>query len=81
MDLDDWEKEWVYSEHPGKEFGKFKRTAGKFYNDEVADKGMRFESKCFRTNSIGDQASSLDTFANFMRMAPDTWYSTKNTIK
>lgn len=29
----------MYSEHPGKEFGQFVRTAGKFYNDEEADKG------------------------------------------
>lgn len=48
--LDDWENEWVYSEHPGKEFGKFKRTAGKFYNDEEADKGMQFERKSFSMN-------------------------------
>lgn len=37
--LDTWEQNWVYSKHPGKEFGLFKRTAGKFYNDEEADKG------------------------------------------
>lgn len=37
---DSWEKEWIYSKHPGKEFGKFVRTAGKFYNDADADKGM-----------------------------------------
>lgn len=37
---DSWEKNWIYSKHPGKEFGKFVRTAGKFYNDEEADKGM-----------------------------------------
>lgn len=36
---DSWESNWVYSKHPGKEFGKFVRTAGKFYNDEEADKG------------------------------------------
>ncbi|XP_077286973.1 calreticulin [Arctopsyche grandis] len=35
-----WEKNWVYSEHPGKEFGKFIWTAGKFYNDEN-DKGLK----------------------------------------
>uniref|UniRef100_U5EW38 Calreticulin n=1 Tax=Corethrella appendiculata TaxID=1370023 RepID=U5EW38_9DIPT len=38
---DSWEKNWVYSEHPGKEFGKFLRTAGKFFNDEEADKGLK----------------------------------------
>ncbi|XP_047986146.1 calreticulin [Leguminivora glycinivorella] len=38
---DKWESEWIYSEHPGKEFGKFKLTAGKFYNDAEADKGLQ----------------------------------------
>jgi hypothetical protein len=37
---DSWESNWVYSEHPGKEFGKFKLTAGKFFNDAEADKGV-----------------------------------------
>lgn len=37
--IDSWESEWVYSEHSGKEFGKFQLTAGKFYNDPEADKG------------------------------------------
>lgn len=36
---DSWQDKWTYSEHPGKEFGKFERTAGKFFNDEEADKG------------------------------------------
>lgn len=36
---DSWESNWVYSEHPGKEFGKFKLTAGKFYSDTEEDKG------------------------------------------
>ncbi|XP_063216754.1 calreticulin [Bacillus rossius redtenbacheri] len=36
-----WEKNWVYSEHPGKEFGKFVWTAGKFYNDPENDKGIQ----------------------------------------
>lgn len=35
-----WEQNWIYSEHPGKEFGKFKLTAGKFYNDPE-DKGIQ----------------------------------------
>ncbi|XP_044753772.1 calreticulin [Coccinella septempunctata] len=41
FDDDTWEKNWIYSKHPGKEFGKFVRTAGKFYNDEDADKGIQ----------------------------------------
>jgi calreticulin len=36
-----WEENWVYSKHPGKEFGKFKWTAGKFYNDAEKDKGIQ----------------------------------------
>ncbi|XP_063890315.1 calreticulin isoform X2 [Helicoverpa armigera] len=38
---DSWESNWVYSEHPGKEFGKFKLTAGKFYNNPEEDKGLQ----------------------------------------
>ncbi|XP_065339862.1 calreticulin isoform X1 [Cloeon dipterum] len=38
---DTWEKDWVYSKHPGKEFGKFKLSSGKFYNDEENDKGIQ----------------------------------------
>ncbi|XP_045446075.1 calreticulin [Melitaea cinxia] len=38
---DSWESNWIYSEHPGKEFGKFKLTAGKFYNDPEEDKGLQ----------------------------------------
>lgn len=44
---DSWEKNWIYSEHPGKEFGKFVLTAGKFYNDEEADKGRPTTSTHF----------------------------------
>lgn len=39
---DSWEKNWIYSKHPGKEFGKFVRTAGKFFHDEEEDKGEHF---------------------------------------
>lgn len=38
---DAWKDSWVYSKHPGKEFGKFIRSSGKFYNDEEADKGLQ----------------------------------------
>ncbi|KAF5272214.1 hypothetical protein FQA39_LY01296 [Lamprigera yunnana] len=38
---DSWEKNWVYSEHPGKEFGKFVLTAGKFYGNEEQSKGLQ----------------------------------------
>lgn len=36
-----WESTWVYSEHPGKEFGKFVLSAGKFFNDADKDKGIQ----------------------------------------
>ncbi|KAF4522130.1 hypothetical protein B566_EDAN012592 [Ephemera danica] len=38
---DSWEKNWVYSKHPGKEFGKFVLSAGKFFNDPENDKGIQ----------------------------------------
>lgn len=38
---DSWKNTWVYSEHPGKEFGKFVLTHGKFWNDPEADKGLQ----------------------------------------
>ncbi|KAL1495055.1 hypothetical protein ABEB36_010535 [Hypothenemus hampei] len=38
---DSWEKNWIYSKHPGKEFGKFVRTAGKFFYDEKEDQGIQ----------------------------------------
>ena len=31
---DSWEENWIYSEHPGKEFGKFVLSPGEFYNDK-----------------------------------------------
>lgn len=41
LTLDSSESNWVYSKHPGKEFGNFVWTAGKFYNDENEDKGLQ----------------------------------------
>ena len=40
--LDSWEKNWIYSEHPGQEFGKFILSHGKFWNDPDNDKGNNF---------------------------------------
>lgn len=39
--IDSFETEWTYSEHPGKEFGKFVHSSGAFYNDAEADKGIQ----------------------------------------
>lgn len=36
-----WEENWIYSEYPGKEFGKFKLSSGKFFNDAEKDKGIQ----------------------------------------
>ncbi|XP_050454523.1 calreticulin [Cataglyphis hispanica] len=38
---DSWEQNWVYSEHPDKEFGKFVLSHGKFWNDAENDKGIQ----------------------------------------
>lgn len=38
---DGWESRWVESTHKGAEAGKFKWTAGKFYNDADKDKGIQ----------------------------------------
>lgn len=40
-DGDKWESRWVQSEHSGKEWGKLKLTAGKFYGDAEKDKGIQ----------------------------------------
>lgn len=36
--LDSWEQNWIHSKKEGKEYGKFVRTAGKFFHNEE-DKG------------------------------------------
>ncbi|KAM7363202.1 calreticulin [Cochliomyia hominivorax] len=38
---DSWKDNWVYSKHPGKEFGRFVLSSGSFYNDAEADKGIQ----------------------------------------
>ncbi len=38
-----WEKNWVASKAPGKEFGKFAWSAGQYVNDAEEDKGESFE--------------------------------------
>ncbi|KAF2353324.1 Calreticulin/calnexin [Trinorchestia longiramus] len=40
-DGDAWESRWVQSKHSGKEFGAFKLSAGKFYGDAEASKGIQ----------------------------------------
>jgi len=41
FDSPKWEERWVQSEFSGKEFGKFDWTAGKFYGDDIKDKGIK----------------------------------------
>ncbi|XP_065371032.1 calreticulin [Calliphora vicina] len=38
---DTWKDNWIYSKHPGKEFGQFVLSSGSFYNDAEADKGIQ----------------------------------------
>jgi len=38
---DGWETRWVKSEHKGNEAGEWGISAGKFYNDQEADKGLQ----------------------------------------
>ncbi|XP_075147105.1 calreticulin [Haematobia irritans] len=38
---DSWKDSWISSKHPGKEFGKFVLSSGKFFNDKDADKGIQ----------------------------------------
>lgn len=49
--LDNWKNSWIYSKHPGKEFGKFVRSSGRFYRDENVDKGKQIP-----TNIVSIQA-------------------------
>jgi len=51
---DEWQNKWVYSEHSGKVFGKFVRTAGKFFNDATADQGLQ-TSQDARFYAISDK--------------------------
>merc|ERR1719473_77306 len=37
----DWEKRWVIGKSPGKEMGKWSTTAGKWYVDEVVNRGLQ----------------------------------------
>lgn len=41
FDSPKWSDKWVQSEFSGKEFGKFDWTAGKFYGDDIKDKGIK----------------------------------------
>jgi len=41
FDSPKWADRWVQSEFTGKEFGKFDWTAGKFYGDDIKDKGIK----------------------------------------
>ena len=41
FDSPKWSERWIQSEFPGKEYGTFEWTAGKFYGDDLKDKGLR----------------------------------------
>ncbi|XP_055336005.1 calreticulin-like [Paramacrobiotus metropolitanus] len=55
-----WEDRWVQSEHAGKEFGKFKLTAGKFFGDEKINQGIQ-TSQDARFYAV---SSKFDAFSN-----------------
>uniref|UniRef100_F6Z781 Calreticulin n=2 Tax=Ciona intestinalis TaxID=7719 RepID=F6Z781_CIOIN len=55
----DWEKRWLTSESKD-DFGKFKLTAGKFYNDEEQDAGLQTTQDA-RFYAV---SSSFDSFSN-----------------
>lgn len=87
--LDSWEKNWIYSKHPGKEFGKFVRTAGKFFHDEEEDKGKSLFISCFRVaiNKTCRQVSkrrrtrgsmpSAESSSLFRQKAKILWFSSR----
>lgn len=41
FDSPNWKDNWVQSEYSGKEFGNFEWSAGKFYGDDLQDKGIK----------------------------------------
>lgn len=42
---DSWENNWIYSKHPGKEFGKFVLSAGEYHLDP-SHKGLKSNFYC-----------------------------------
>lgn len=61
-DGDAWESRWVQSKHSGKEFGTFKLTAGKFYGDEEASKGLQTpqDARFYGLSAKFDEVSNKD---------------------
>lgn len=57
-----WEDKWVHSTKKGAEQGKFKWTAGKFYGDEEADKGIQTsqDARFYGISAKFDEAVSND---------------------
>jgi len=61
-DGDAWETRWVQSKHSGKEFGAFKLTAGKFYGDAEASKGLQTpqDARFYGLSAKFDEVSNKD---------------------
>lgn len=63
-DGDAWEKRWVQSKHKS-DYGDFKLTAGKFYGDAEADKGIqtsqdaKFYSRSAKFDSFDNEGKNL----------------------
>lgn len=51
---DEFEKNWIYSKHEGKEYGKFILTPGKYYDDAKRDQGIK-TSEDFRFYAISSK--------------------------
>jgi len=62
---DNWDDRWVQSEHPGKEWGKFVVTHGKFYGDPEISKGIqtsqdaRFYGLSSKFSSFSNEGKTL----------------------
>merc|ERR1712002_246438 len=61
-DGDGWEDRWVQSKHAGKEFGKFKLSAGKFFADAEKSKGIQTpeDARFYGLSSKFDKFSNRD---------------------
>jgi len=63
----DWESRWIQSAAAGKEFGKFLRTAGKFFGDEELNQGVQTSedarfyaiSAKFKDNAFSNEGKDL----------------------
>lgn len=60
FDDESWTDRWVYSKEKGSDAGKFKLSAGKYFNDEKQDQGIQ-TSTDYRFYQV---SSKIDEFSN-----------------